>query len=143
MYQQRDKTPTQYNGPKKYQHFINSPFSLEHNGVSVKVDDKGKMIVTQDHKDSTFDEISSTVSMMNRILRMAEIHTPFTLEYYGVNIKVEKSGKVTLSQEQSDGTFDEIVTDQEIVEKTIRILHTTRKVVYRDEPYNGEVEGEN
>ena len=75
------------NGPKKYKHYIHSPFSLDHLGVKIKVDENGKITITQDHEDGTFDEIVTSASLFNRVIRM---------------------------------------------------LQATRKVVYKDEPFTGE-----
>ena len=91
MYQGKNTRSGGDSGDKRYKHYIHSPFTLEHQGVRVKVDDNGKIILTQDHEDGTFDEITTSASLINRLIRM---------------------------------------------------LQATRKVVYKDVPFQGEVEEE-
>lgn len=59
-------------GPKRYKHYIHSPFSLDHHGVMVKVDENGKVVITQDHENGEFDEIVTSASLFNRVLRMLQ-----------------------------------------------------------------------
>ncbi len=55
---------------KKYRHYVHSAFTLDHQGVKVEVDENGKIRLAQDHADGTFDEISCSASLINRISRM-------------------------------------------------------------------------
>jgi hypothetical protein len=92
MFQNRQqRNPVESSGPKKYKHYIHSPFTLEHGGVKVSVDENGKAVIVQEHEDGEFDEIVTSASLFNRVIRM---------------------------------------------------LQATRKVVYRDEPFRGEDEGD-
>lgn len=56
--------------PKKYRHYLHSPFSLDHQGVRVEVDDHGKIILSQEGKDGCYDEIICSASLINKISRM-------------------------------------------------------------------------
>ena len=67
-------------GPKKYKHYSHSPFSLDHGGVNVKVDETGKIVLSQEHGDGTFDEITTSASLINRILRMLQATRNVTLK---------------------------------------------------------------
>ncbi len=59
-------------GVKKYKHYVHSPFSLEHQGVTVKVDENGKVVMTQSHPDESYDEITTSASLFNRVIRMLQ-----------------------------------------------------------------------
>ena len=70
------------------------------------------------------------------------VHSPFTLEHQGVKVNVDENGKMVLIQDHADGTFDEITTSASLINRLIRMLQATRKVVYKDEPFRGEGEEE-
>lgn len=56
--------------PRKFIHFIHSPFTLEHAGVKVEVNENGKIKFSKDNPDGTFDEIEFPESLINRVSRM-------------------------------------------------------------------------
>ena len=58
------------NDKKRYRHYIHSPFQLDHQGIKVEVDEHGKIKMTQDHGDDTYDEITFSASLINRVSRM-------------------------------------------------------------------------
>jgi hypothetical protein len=51
----------------KYKHYVHSPFSIEHNGINAKVDDHGKIVITQDHPDGTYDEVLCSASFIYKL----------------------------------------------------------------------------
>lgn len=67
-------------------------------------------------------------------------HSPFSIEHQGVKVEVNETGKVTITQEREDNTYDEINTSAALINKLSRMLFTTRKVVWRDFPYKEEEE---
>lgn len=60
----------QENASKKFIHWIHSPFSFEHQGTKVECMENGKIKITQDHNDDTFDEVTISESVINRLSRM-------------------------------------------------------------------------
>jgi hypothetical protein len=66
------------------------------------------------------------------------LHSPFSLDHQGVKVEVDGSGKVIITQDQPDGSYDEIITSASLINKVSQMLFTTRKVVYKDEPYKGD-----
>jgi hypothetical protein len=67
------------------------------------------------------------------------VHSPFTLEHNGVKASADEKGRVVLTQEHSDGTYDEIVCTASLFNKISRMMVVSRKIVYKDEPFHGEV----
>lgn len=47
--------------------YTHSPFQFEYFGVKVEADSKGKVKLTQDHEDGTFDEVNTSAGMIRRI----------------------------------------------------------------------------
>jgi len=66
------------------------------------------------------------------------LHSPFSLDHQGVKVEVDEHGKIILTQEGTDNTYDEIVCSASLINKISRMLMATRKVVYRDEPFKDE-----
>lgn len=67
-------------------------------------------------------------------------NSPFTMEYKGVKISADETGKITLIQEHDDETFDEIVTTAALFNRVVRILQMNRTLVFKDYPYGKEEE---
>ena len=53
----KDKKPT----------YVHNPFSFEYNGVKVECDSSGKIKLTQEHGDETFDEVNTSAGLIRRI----------------------------------------------------------------------------
>jgi len=66
------------------------------------------------------------------------VHSPFTLKYNGVEVSVDENGKIVLTQEHTDGTYDEIMSSAGLINRIYMMLEATRKVVWRDEPFVGD-----
>lgn len=63
------------------------------------------------------------------------VHNQFTFEYNGVKASCSEDGKVTLTQEHDDETFDEVTVSANMIYKLGEMLNTSKKVKYvnRDE----------
>ena len=56
---------------KKYRHYIHSPFQLDHQGITIKCNEHGKISIHQDHdNDDTFSEISCSASLITKVYKM-------------------------------------------------------------------------
>lgn len=55
----------------KFPHFSHSPFKFEWNGrITAEVSESGKIKITQDHDDETFDEINTSADFIYRLASM-------------------------------------------------------------------------
>lgn len=70
------------------------------------------------------------------------IHSPFQLDYAGTKVEVDEHGKIKMTQEHEDGTYDEVTFSASLINRVSRMLMATRKIVFRDEPFKGEVDDE-
>lgn len=66
------------------------------------------------------------------------VHSAFTLDHQGVRVEVDETGKIKLTQDHPDGTFDEIGCSASLINRISRMLMATRKVVWKNEPFKGE-----
>jgi hypothetical protein len=57
---------------KLYPHFTHSPFSLEHGGVKAVCDENGKITLTKNHEDDSFDEVETSASLIYMLADMLE-----------------------------------------------------------------------
>lgn len=86
-----------YRGSRwKYKHYVHSPFQLEHQGITAKVDDHGKITIEQNHPDGTYDEIICSASFVYKLNNMllASMKVVFKDEPY----KPEGEGSSTEEQ---------------------------------------------
>lgn len=145
MYIQRNKTMPDATGnpPKKYKHYIHAPFTLNLTGLKVSVDDTGKITLTQDHGKEEYDEIVTSASLINRIVVMLGMSPQFELDHWGVKVKTGDNGQIVITQDHEDQTYDEIVTTSTNVNNILKMLQSTRKVVYKTEKFGSEENGVN
>lgn len=124
--------------PKKYKHYIHSPFTLNLTGLKVVVDDTGKITLTQEHNNGEeYDEIVTSASLINRIVVMLGMSPQFELDHWGVKVKTGDKGEIIITQDHPDG-FDEINTTSGNINNILKMLQSTRKVVYKTEKFKGE-----
>lgn len=142
MYQQRNKAMADTTGsvPKKYKHYVHSPFTLNLSGLKVTVDDTGKITLTQDHGNEEFDEITTSASLINRIVVMLGMSPQFELDHWGVKVKTGDKGEIIITQDHPDDTFDEIITTSMNINNILKMLQSTRKVVYKTEKFGAAEE---
>lgn len=138
QYQARNKMADNPEVPKKYKHYIHSPFTLNLQGLKVGVDDRGKITLTQDHLDEEYDEIITSASLINRIIVMLGMSPQFSLDHWGVKVKTGEKGEIIIIQDHPDGSYDEIVTTSNNIQNILKMLQSTRKVVFKSEPYKEE-----
>ena len=143
MYQEGNKTMADTSGtaPKKYKHYIHSPFTLNLSGLKVVVDDTGKITLTQDHGNEEYDEIVTSASLINRIVVMLGMSPQFELDHWGVKVKTGSNGEIIIIQDHPDETYDEIKTTSTNINNILKMLQSTRKVVYKSEKFKSEEEG--
>jgi hypothetical protein len=66
------------------------------------------------------------------------IHSPFQLEHQGVIIKCNEHGKITIHQDHENEEFSEVTCAASLFTKVYKMLAASRKVVWRDEPFNDD-----
>lgn len=57
-------------------------------------------------------------------------HNPFSFIYYGVKVDCDINGKITITQEHEDETFDEIKTSAGLIRRVFYMLKEGRTVKY-------------
>lgn len=62
-------------------------------------------------------------------------HSPFKFEWRGVVAEVGESGKIKITQEHDDDTFDEIETSADFIYRLASMLSATKKKEMKDVPY--------
>jgi hypothetical protein len=124
------KRQPQYN--KKFAHYSHSPFSVSDKNVTVEVDKTGKTRLVAEEENDEYTEIFCSAGLiinLSRVLKSIE----------GKNIKLEVTGdSVKIVQDHEDETFDEVILTSELVAKASRVIFTTREVIMKEEPFDGE-----
>jgi hypothetical protein len=79
----------------KHKHYVHSPFQMEHNGITAKVDDHGKIAINQDHPDGTYDEVLCSASFIYKLndMLLASMRVVFRDEPF-------KAGEQQVNQEE-------------------------------------------
>lgn len=121
----------------KIPRYTHSHWELEYKGVKAICSKDGKVTLTQEHDDDSYDEVIVTANMIFRLVQMLSNKegegfkiSQFELNYKGVKAEYIPENKIKFIKEHHDDTYDEVETEETVIFKLASMLNASKNIEF-------------